>query len=597
MDRKTIVSKTALFVVIVVAVILFKQVFGDENTLVGVTIITASLMFMERDLTTDFLGYFILFAVINLGQGLLAFFTGVNPVIGVLLTFIAMFTTGYLFTYNMKKPMYVAFGLQYLFMVYSPVTYEQLPIRLLALLFGAAFMMALQLVANKNRLEKAAKEIVPRIVSSLGNKINLVIQDNYNGELEEEITTSIVALSNCVQENRQDYFHITVEGKVNFNISIAMERINILVNRIYEDYKVKNTLSSTGYTDVLNSIGDIVSNTTADRDRVDKINDQIDRINGFIEKYELIFRSNNIECGVSRENIRELLENMDFLKTSLEDVLKFEGKEYKKFVKRIEIPKGFTFKEMLKRDFNGKSIKFSYALRSALFISIAVGLAGYFNLPEGKWLAFTLLAIIQPYKQDADNKSKSRVYGTIIGVVVFVVLFALVKDTTIRSLLIMLSGYISSFQTRYSRQTIFITFSALASASLIGGSGVELVVNRVFYVFAGTAVAMLANKFILPYGIDDSTKYLMDTYDKIIDQIKKEINSASEGSGSIEIVRALVMKVNVIEGRVRSNLSVEDSGTYQEHEKIKDILRRNRIEINDLYDEYLGAYTKPKYTN
>lgn len=596
MDKKTITSKTILFVVIVVGIILFQQVFGAENTLIGVTIITAALMFMERDLTSNSFGYFLLFGVINIAQGLGAYYTSYNPIIGIFISFILLFVTGYIFTYSMRKPMYVAFGLQYLFMVFTPVTSQQLPMRLIALLFGAVFIMLMQIIANKNRLEKASKGILPCITEPLEKKIKLIIEGNYGGDYDEQILNSIVKLSNSVQENRQDAFHITVEGKVNFNLSIALERINILVDRISEEYKKDSNRGSTLYVDVMNCLGDIVGNLVIDRDRIDKVQEEVNRIDTFLQKYAVIYKSNGADTIVTKENMREILENLDFLKTTIEDVVNTDKKKYKRFVKRINVPKHYNISTILRRDFNHKSLKFSYAFRSALLMSIGIGIVGYFNLPEGKWLVFTLLAIIQPFKQDASTKSRRRIVGTLIGVIVFFIAFTLVSDMTMRSLMIMLAGYICSYQTDYSKQMIFTTFSALGAASLADGFSLELIISRLIYVVIGTGIAMIANKLILPYGVDDSTKYLMEIYNKIIDQIKKEISLADSGKGNIDIVRNLVMKVNILEGKVRNNLSIEDSESYQEHENIREILRKNRILINDLYDEYLGAYNRPKYS-
>ncbi|MEF9952855.1 MAG: FUSC family protein [Clostridium sp.] len=593
MDKKTIISKTILFLLIVVGIATFQQVFGSENTLVGVTIITAGLMFMERDLTSTPIKFLIFFSVINVMQGVFAYYTAFYPILGVLLTFISMFLTGYLFTYNMRKPMYVAFGLQYLFMVYSPVTSEQLPMRLLALLFGAVFIMALQLLVNRNRLEKASKGIVPGITNLLENKIRTIINGDYNGEYDRDIINSIIKLNSCVQENRQDYFHITVEGKVNFNLSIAMERINILVDRI-----AANHGDTPEYKEFLNSIADILKDLTVDRNNIEGINNKIEEIERFLEKYKVIFEYENDNIGISHENIREVLENMDFLMTTLQDIIKFNNKNYKKYVKKQNIPKHFNVNSVLKGEFNRKSIKFSYAFKSALLISLSIGIVEYFNIPEGRWIVFSILAITQPYKQDSSAKSRTRIKGTIAGIIGFCVLFMIIKDPTIRSLLLMLSGYLCSFQSRYDRQMAFITFSALGAASLTAaaGEGGELIFYRVLYVAIGTGIALLGNKIILPYGIEDSTSYLMDTYNRIITEIKKEIDLASKGEGHIDIVRNLVMQVNLIEGRVHSNLGIEDSGDPTSKEEIKDTLFKNRILINDLYDEYLGAYKKPKYT-
>lgn len=57
MIKKIIINNTITFVIVMFFVITFKSIFGEENTLIGVTTITATLMFLERDLLIAFKEY------------------------------------------------------------------------------------------------------------------------------------------------------------------------------------------------------------------------------------------------------------------------------------------------------------------------------------------------------------------------------------------------------------------------------------------------------------------------------------------------------------------------------------------------------------
>ncbi|EPY2301235.1 MULTISPECIES: hypothetical protein [Clostridium] len=59
MNKKLLVSKTALFVFIILFIVAFQKIFGIENTLIGVTVITAALMLLERDFTLSPFKYLI----------------------------------------------------------------------------------------------------------------------------------------------------------------------------------------------------------------------------------------------------------------------------------------------------------------------------------------------------------------------------------------------------------------------------------------------------------------------------------------------------------------------------------------------------------
>ncbi|WP_010292105.1 hypothetical protein [Clostridium senegalense] len=55
MNKKMILSKSILFIMIVAFIGLFKIIFGKENTLIGVTVITLALMIIEKNLVKNLL--------------------------------------------------------------------------------------------------------------------------------------------------------------------------------------------------------------------------------------------------------------------------------------------------------------------------------------------------------------------------------------------------------------------------------------------------------------------------------------------------------------------------------------------------------------
>ena len=153
--KKLIISKTLLFLFIVLFISGFTSVFGKENSLIGVTIIIAMLMYLERDLTVHPWRNFFMLLGINLLQGIFGYLSAMNLWLGIPLNFIAMFCVGYFFTYRVKNSLYIIFGFQYLFILTNPVPTSDLPLRLLALATGAAIVMIVQLIANKDKLSKA----------------------------------------------------------------------------------------------------------------------------------------------------------------------------------------------------------------------------------------------------------------------------------------------------------------------------------------------------------------------------------------------------------------------------------------------------------
>ena len=133
MIKKTIITNTITFMIVMFFVITFKSIFGNENTLIGVTTITATLMFLERDFTASPLKNVLKFIGVNLLIGLGAsLIVASNLWLGLIINFIVVFIFSYIFTYNLRQPLYVPFGLQYIFLLSTPVSTDRVGLRLLA---------------------------------------------------------------------------------------------------------------------------------------------------------------------------------------------------------------------------------------------------------------------------------------------------------------------------------------------------------------------------------------------------------------------------------------------------------------------------------
>ena len=103
----------------------------------------------------------------------------------------------------------------------------------------------------------------------------------------------------------------------------------------------------------------------------------------------------------------------------------------------------------------------------------------FFGLVDGRWIYFTVNSINQPQYEMSKKKSLDRILGTFIGVIIITILFSAFKETSIRGLIIMATGYVSSYLVQYKYKMICTTVLAVGAASLIGN--VESLVELEFY--------------------------------------------------------------------------------------------------------------------
>lgn len=156
--RKKILSNTILFGTILLFVKVFERIFGSNNNLVAVTVIISILVLMQEDLTKDFAKNLTRLFLINIILGVFSYLAILNIWTGFIVNFIALSAIGYFLSANMNKVIIVPFGLQYLFMLYTPVTGIDYTKRLLCLGVGSVLIMAVQfLIHRKNDRAKVEK--------------------------------------------------------------------------------------------------------------------------------------------------------------------------------------------------------------------------------------------------------------------------------------------------------------------------------------------------------------------------------------------------------------------------------------------------------
>ena len=520
--KKLIISKSIIFLIVMVFINVFIKIFGSSNTLIGVTVITATLMFLERDLTVEPIKNILKLLGINLLLGVLSFLAVQNIILGVIINFSALFIVGYLFTYDLKKPMYIAFGLQYLFMVSKPVTIEEMPIRLLALAFGALVIMAPQFLINKNKLEKSSKKIFTSTCDQLLSKINKIRNKEDLIEVNSSIEKNINTLKQLLYDNRKDEFYLTDRAIDILNMGLALERISyVLDNYVYNIYDTKQESLQEMYSEIKN-------------------------LKLYIEKEE------SIEYNIDLDSIKDisLCEFYNIL-INIHDYFDEYKKHKHNFNKDIDCGNVQVQKEFNKKNFSKECVRFSYAIKVALATSIAGFIMDYFKLSEGRWIMFTVFSVIQPYSENCIIKSKKRIQGTLIGGVIIFVLFSIIKDSSLRGLVIICAGYLSGYANDYRDSMICNTISAIGSVAIIGNVEV-LLLNRIIFVLLGIGIGLVINKYVLPYDTKKGYNYLIQMYENVSMEMLKETRLSVQNKNNSYRMKNLLLIPALIEEKIDS---------------------------------------------
>ncbi|MBS5951167.1 MAG: FUSC family protein [Clostridium sp.] len=548
--KNKIINNTLIFIFIILFVNLFKIIFGPGNVLIGVTIITMALVLMEVDLTIMPVDNFFKILFLNLFSLVFSVLSIQNVWIGIILNFIGLFIIVYFLSGNLKKSMVIPFGLQYFFMIFYPVEGKDLINRFLALIAGTIFIMITQFIVNKDKVIKTGSKVINNISNNILSKIIAIQKNESFGKDNFAITESINYLKRVIYDKRVDNYYLTKDGILTTDILWALERINLLLDNIS---KLEN---KSDYIDLLN---DVYSEVKIIKDRNFNLED-IDKIKSHINNEK-----------VRGEYVNEFVDIITILYKKVESIDIIDNKEKNNTRKECEIPHHFHNIFVHKNNLKIDSAKVRYAIRLAIVGSFTVFVAKLFNLSEGRWMCFTIFSLIQPYSEVSNSRVNDRVIATIIGGIIVLISFSVIRNQTARSAIILLAGYSDSFSRNYREKMICVTVSAVASAAMAGGT-IELVVKRILFVLIGASLTLLANKFIFPYKIDDMKKYLIETYNSLIKQMKYDIKEDHNDYS----VRNLYLITGFIDDKMKLSLELAE-------EEKNNFIINNRIRANDIY--------------
>lgn len=170
---------------------------------------------------------------------------------------------------------------------------------------------------------------------------------------------------------------------------------------------------------------------------------------------------------------------------------------------RLSFPKPASFAEVLTplRDhLTVHSIFFRHALRLAIVATIAEVLAAQFQIPQGYWVTLTAVIALKPNYGGTSQMILQRVIGTVIGGVIGIAIVALIHNSWVISvcLLLLIMG---AMAVQPLSIILFITLLTPAIILLLNATsqgGWEIGVLRIADSLAGGVLALLGSFLLFP---------------------------------------------------------------------------------------------------
>lgn len=542
LNKSQIIWNTIIFIFILGFINLTSALFGEANKVVGVVVITTALAFIQRDLTTSPIENLIKLIVLNVLTGVFSSLAVINPWVGILVNFVSLFFIGYLFSSNLKSPLIIPIGFQYLFMMYDPVKGKDFVLRIGALIFGAFATMAIQFVFNKGKVKKTFIGTLNGVLNDL--KASLEEDKDKKDSAIEKINN----MKKVIYESRKHKFFLTEGGGKFTDILCLLERIilNFDRNKIFEEEKSKEVLTL-----------------------IDSLLEKIEKkdFKDFKADYSKEYKS-EIEFCINKLII---------------EIKEFENIELnKEKYNKKDIPDAFTGIRILKDNFKMDTLKVSYGLKLAILLTIVAFIVDIMNISEGRWIIYTMFSLLQPYLELTKERAKYRIEGTILGAMLVLALFSFIKSPMIRGLIVLGAGYCNPYAKHYRSLMIIVTTSVLAD---IGGTGgtLNFALIRLSFVILGAIIVVVASKYICPYKLSDGNIEIKNTCDMIANRMNDEIEKDSNKN----ILRTLYLLIAFFEEKVSTVNKCPD-----ETKELKKFFNEKRKVLNNLYTKFYYKESK-----
>ncbi|HAX74092.1 MAG TPA: hypothetical protein DCY20_11255 [Firmicutes bacterium] len=567
-------SLYALFLVVINLLFLF--IFGPKHTLVGLILGLGNIIFLKRDFTGRFMYRYVTFLAINLTLGLMSYCAHLNIYVGLLINFFAVFFTTFTYMNDFRQPTSFTFLMSYIFMYSVPLTHLELPTRLLAITLSITIIMFTQLLLNRNTFKHQSTDLIKTIITELNQQLENSLTKHYDHALSIHIHAKIRTLIILINERHPHTFkhHHTNEINV-FHIALCLSKLNLMIS----NKEVAQQITPFHY-EFFNHLQKQLSYLEQYFNKQISLTQLNVHLHDFIKKYE--------PSKLNDHLIDEVIYAVLIFSESLNPSPKNKDHIFEKIFKTIQVSSSFHLIETMKKHFNIKSLRLRYSIRLATAISVSIFLVSVFQIKYPHWVVISIYVVLQPYREDSVAKAKKRFIGVTAGAILYFVTFTIVKESIPKPFILftVLTGYY--YFTDYTKKAMMMTLVALTSISFVEKIG-YLSVTRFILMFVGICLALLFNRYLLPYHKEDSTQELTTKYKKNTKLMQKELHALESNTSNIGHLLKYVMLQTLLEQKL-----IQDAHK-QTVPQIEEMLYDQSMKLNEGNHKFLQYYYQNFY--
>lgn len=550
MNKKVFMANNIIFIISVIFVYMSIVYLGRDNLMVGITGIFLLIAIINKDFSRNPLRAIFKISFLTAFIAFMPYLVNLNIYSGLIINFLAVFTIIYVVVYTLNKTIYFPFLFGYTLLLTTNVGGRDLCKRIIALVIIGIVAVIFQIVFSKITFKKNEKnKMLIEIIETFLKNINDLKVGNFNFKNKEKLKELSTYWSRDILEKRNNSFYLKDNENIKLNLIAAIEKLDRVLEEISQMLE-----NNKEYIKFIEDLGVCLENLKLflqTETRVVNLSLSIKKLNNDYESIK-----------IKDIKIYEAIEALNIIDGLTSELLEIGKKDY------IEIKFGMKeikeIKNLLWADFNKNSVRFIFAFRTAILISVSYFVIECLHLELGKWMMFTIASVSQPYNDTVWGRAKGRIFGTLVGVIIYLPLSYIVTSVEYRIIIIAIAVYFMISFKKYSYSMSMLTVLFLGVVTINIPNIFSFAEDRVLFVALGVVIVLLGNRFILPYSLKKETIILIDKYYNCCTEILDKTLLLYKKSGMREEIRNLIIIAKGIENKILLNNTDIDNDTIRE---------------------------------
>ena len=434
----------------------FRPILGMGNALTLANSVILIYISLSVDLTTKISSNFFMYSGIYLGLGFLAFAADFHIALKGIIFFGVILFMSYILNRGRGAMLYLQLMINFIFMLYNPVSGMGVLVRLIIIESSIVGMMITQWILNRNKFRVNVIHSVRRVSDEIelyADKSAENITASENESIFKETEKRITECSSLFFA-KFDQIRQWERGEQYLRLLSVLKGVSRIIYRF-------------------NELGQSLSQK--DYEKIKHIIKSVDDFN---------FEKNSFE---------KLLEDFGELNTVLADDSE-EAHFIDEELEVMETDHGESERITRKARSGFSGYRFLYSLKTAIMAAAGVVIIALIGLPYEYWYPINICILSQPFYELSKSKSVERLINTVIATGIVFVAFHVTDMVWVHIIIMAALVFFGDIFFKFNFFTLYAAFMALIMGNTVGQTGLgELTLLRILYVAIASGVVVVVD--------------------------------------------------------------------------------------------------------